>query len=197
MCFKQAIWKPLVNAFATMCGLVVPIALAHAWCALVQEEVAALSRATPFRRTISATSACLHESGFGAICTLVLCRRQGVLCRIQQGLAQSASTRSTSAMLCAIALARLRDVETDGQLGRWLGPRRDCDVPEDLESVVAVAAFHSLNHYHGQWGGRSWATSCGGCFETLGVCHWFKNECVHVFGVWLFAFVCLDFFLAM
>ena len=33
MCFKQAIWKPLVNAFATMCGLVVPIALAHAWCA--------------------------------------------------------------------------------------------------------------------------------------------------------------------
>ena len=56
MCIKQAVWKPLVNAFATMCGLVVPIALAHAWCAfslLVQEEVAALSRATPFRRTIT------------------------------------------------------------------------------------------------------------------------------------------------
>ena len=30
--FQQAIWKPLVNAFATMCGLVVPIALAHAGC---------------------------------------------------------------------------------------------------------------------------------------------------------------------
>ena len=40
VCFKQAVWKPLVDAFATMCGLVVPIALAHAWCAfslLVQE----------------------------------------------------------------------------------------------------------------------------------------------------------------
>ena len=31
LCFKQAV--PLVNAFATMCGLVVPIALAHAGCA--------------------------------------------------------------------------------------------------------------------------------------------------------------------
>ena len=67
MCFKQAIWKPLVNAFATMCGLVVPIALAHAWCAfslLVQEEVAALSRATPFRRTIT----CCESSAAMAAC---------------------------------------------------------------------------------------------------------------------------------
>ena len=66
MCFKQAIWKPLVNAFATMCGLVVPIALAHAWCAfslLVQEEVAALSRATPFRRTITCCESSAAKAG--------------------------------------------------------------------------------------------------------------------------------------
>ena len=30
--FKQAILKPLVNGLAAMCGLVVPIALAHAGC---------------------------------------------------------------------------------------------------------------------------------------------------------------------
>ena len=36
MCAKQAVWKPLVNAFATMCGLVVPIALAHAGCIIFQ-----------------------------------------------------------------------------------------------------------------------------------------------------------------
>ena len=32
ICFKQAILKRLVNALAAMCGLVVPIALAHAGC---------------------------------------------------------------------------------------------------------------------------------------------------------------------
>ena len=34
ICFKQAILKRLVNDLAAMCGLVVPIALAHAGCIL-------------------------------------------------------------------------------------------------------------------------------------------------------------------
>ena len=97
--------------------------------------------------------------------------------------------------------------KTNGQLGRWLGPGLEHGLstiaPSSRRSsknanVVVVAAFHSLNHYHGQWCGRSWAPSCGGCFETVDdVCHWSKNECVHVFGVWLFAFVCLDVPLSM
>ena len=49
----------------------------------------------------------------------------------------------------------------------------------------ALLASHSLNHYHGQWCGRSWHLNVDR-FETvdMNVFHWSKNECVPlcVFG---------------
>ena len=118
-------------SFATMCGLVVPIALAHAGCILH-----------------------LH----GAACP-----------------GDEPTKRQDIEQQVKLRLALQSDAP--GRRSR-------------LESVVAVAAFHSLNHYHGQWCGRSWATSCGGCFETEpDVGHCSKNASVHVFSVWLVAFV--------
>ena len=49
--------------------------------------------------------------------------------------------------------------------------RTDAKAQDNNGILQHFWAFHSLNHYHGQWCGRSWATSCGGCFETFDVCH--------------------------
>ena len=144
MYFHQAISKPLVNAVATMCGLVVPIALAHVWCALVDNicrpplsELQRFLGLMHAERTISSIIRRPHPNDDP---------------KQQQNCMESGQPRerrmTTRSCLLHVFLAR----------------RRIC--------------------------GRSWATSCGGCFETkLNVDYCSKNASVHVFSVWLVAFV--------
>ena len=145
MCFKQAVWKP---SFATMCGLVVPVALAHALVLRLFWNLVTMPRDLP--RTV-------HADDIKPVKKLL---------DLSAHLLQATSVTG---------------------------------LPKLRRAVLVLSAFHSLNHYHGHWRGRSRPTSCGGCFETkLDVCHWFENECMHiVFSVWLLAFVGLDFVLAM
>ena len=105
------------------------------------------------------------------------------------------SFRILRSMLCAVALARLLDSEC--ACPQTSVRRMDNWADGWVHGVLVALGIRSLNHYHGQWCGRSWATSYGGCFETVDVCHWSKNECVHVFGVWLFASVFSNFSLEM
>ena len=180
MYFQQAIWKPLVIAFATMCGLVVPIALAHAGC--LSRLVQLQSSQPPKVRTP------LGDSALGAFAPITA--------EILRSCHWHSSQRSdTEQQVKRLALREGRPAPSHayacnpGPLGRAELPP-GMDAPSQVFAALCLATFHSLNHYHGQWCGRNWATSCGGCFETEpNVCHWSKNASVHVFNVWLFAFV--------
>ena len=132
MCFKQAIWKPLVNAFATMCGLVVPIALAHAGCII-----------------------------FSPCTTVGLLR----LARCESG-CQKASVGaprwfvSKPEVACASGARPSAKEDVDATIARCNRLADDINpIKKFLGFTYIGDATGSLNHYHGQWCGRSWATS--------------------------------------
>ena len=130
-----------------MCGLVVPIALAHAGCILASgAEVQ-----PPHERAATATT--------------------GVATSQPQHIAaESPSPTPRVRVLNAENIVQRHRIAKAMPSASWSA----------VFDISTVHCGHSLNHYHGQWCGRSWATSCGGCFETVMiVCHCSKmNVCM-------------------